>query len=129
LARGCVRLGGSSPRDLGCSIESISNLSARPLESRALFVVHSRGFHLHDIFLSYGHDDLSTASRFAKGFEREGFTVWWDASLRSGEAFDAAIESALKGAKAVVVLWSRTSVQSRWVRAEATVGICDPPVF
>ena len=57
---------------------------------------------MHDIFLSYGHDDLSTASRFAQGFEREGFTVWWDASLRSGEAFDAAIESALKSAKAVV---------------------------
>jgi TolB-like protein/Flp pilus assembly protein TadD len=77
---------------------------------------------LHDIFLSYGHDDLSTASRFAEGFEREGFTVWWDASLRTGEAFDAAIESALKSAKAVVVLWSRTSVQSRWVRAEATLA-------
>lgn len=77
---------------------------------------------MHDIFLSYGHDDLSTASRFAEGFEREGLTVWWDASLRSGEAFDAAIESALKSAKAVVVLWSRTSVQSRWVRAEATLA-------
>jgi TolB-like protein len=77
---------------------------------------------LHDIFLSYCHDDFSTASRFAKGFEREGFTVWWDASLRSGEAFDAAIENALKSAKAVVVLWSRTSVQSRWVRAEATLA-------
>lgn len=77
---------------------------------------------MHDIFLSYDHDDFSTASRFAEGFEREGLTVWWDASLRSGEAFDAAIESALKSAKAVVVLWSRTSVQSRWVRAEATLA-------
>ncbi len=80
------------------------------------------GSHLHDIFLSYGHDDLQTASRFAEGFEREGLTVWWDTSLRSGEAFDAAIESALRSAKAVVVLWSRTSVQSRWVRAEATLA-------
>ena len=60
--------------------------------------MHTVGSQLHDIFLSYGHDDLSTASRFAEGFEREGFTVWWDASLRSGEAFDAAIESALKSA-------------------------------
>jgi len=37
---------------------------------------------LHDIFLSYGHDDLSTASWFAEGFERKGSTVCSDASLR-----------------------------------------------
>jgi TolB-like protein len=77
---------------------------------------------LTDIFLSYGHDDLPTAKLFADSFQREGFKVWWDATMRSGEAFDAAIETALKNAKAVVVLWSRTSVQSRWVRAEATLA-------
>jgi TolB-like protein len=77
---------------------------------------------LADIFLSYGRNDVATARRFAEGFEREGFSVWWDATLRSGEAFDQAIERALKSAKAVVVLWSRTSVESRWVRAEATLA-------
>jgi hypothetical protein len=77
---------------------------------------------LSDIFLSYGHDDLRTAERFASAFEREGLGVWWDSSIRSGEAFDAVIESALRAAKAVVVLWSKSSVQSRWVRAEATLA-------
>ena len=75
-----------------------------------------------DIFLSYAHDDIDTARRFAESFEREGFKVWWDATLRSSEAFDQSIERALKSAKAVVVLWSRTSVESRWVRAEATLA-------
>jgi hypothetical protein len=46
--------------------------------------------------------------------------VWWDDALRTGESFDQIIEKALKDAKAVVVLWSRKSVDSRWVRAEAT---------
>jgi TolB-like protein/Tfp pilus assembly protein PilF len=78
--------------------------------------------HLPDIFLSYGHTDVATARRFAESFEREGFSVWWDASLRSGDAFDATIEAAIRSAKAVVVLWSATSVQSRWVRAEATLA-------
>jgi TolB-like protein/Tfp pilus assembly protein PilF len=75
---------------------------------------------LSDIFLSYSRDDLTIARRFAEGFEREGFSVWWDASLIPGEAFDQVIEKALGEAKAVVVLWSRKSVASRWVRAEAT---------
>ncbi len=74
------------------------------------------------MFISYCHDDLATAKRFAESLQREGFTVWWDASLRSGEAFDVAIENALRGASAVIVLWSKNSVQSRWVRAEATLA-------
>jgi hypothetical protein len=77
---------------------------------------------LANLFISYCHDDLATAKRFAESLQREGFTVWWDASLRSGEAFDVAIENALRGASAVIVLWSKNSVQSRWVRAEATLA-------
>jgi TolB-like protein/tetratricopeptide (TPR) repeat protein len=77
---------------------------------------------LVNLFISYSHDDLATARRFAEGLEREGFAVWWDASLRSGDAFDVAIENALRGADAVIVLWSKASVQSRWVRAEATLA-------
>ena len=75
-----------------------------------------------DIFLSYNREDHVTARRFAEAFEREGFKVWWDATLRSGEAYDQVTEKALKQAKAVVVLWSKRSVESRWVRAEATVA-------
>ena len=75
-----------------------------------------------DIFLSYSREDQATARRFAEAFEREGCSVWWDQTLRSGEAYDEVTEKALRGAKAVVVLWSRTSVASRWVRAEATLA-------
>jgi TolB-like protein/tetratricopeptide (TPR) repeat protein len=73
-----------------------------------------------DVFLSYSRDDPAIARRFAEGLEREGFSVWWDATLIPGEAFDQIIEKALSEAKAVVVLWSKKSVASRWVRAEAT---------
>ena len=78
------------------------------------------GSRLPDIFLSYSREDLAIARRFAEGFEREGFRVWWDATLNPGDAFDQVIEKALEKAKAVVVLWSKHSVASRWVRAEAT---------
>jgi adenylate cyclase len=75
---------------------------------------------MSDVFLSYARQDADTARRFADAFEESGFSVWWDDALRSGENFDETIERALREAKAVVVLWSPSSVVSRWVRAEAT---------
>jgi hypothetical protein len=59
---------------------------------------------------------------FADGLAADGFSVWWDASLHSGETFDEVIEQRLRDAKAVIVLWSPRSVASRWVRAEATLA-------
>jgi class 3 adenylate cyclase/tetratricopeptide (TPR) repeat protein len=73
-----------------------------------------------DVFLSYARDDQAVARKFAEALERDGLAVWWDVALRSGEAYDVVMEAALKSAKAVVVLWSKKSVDSRWVRAEAT---------
>ena len=75
-----------------------------------------------DIFLSYSREDRAAARHFAESFANEGFTVWWDAALRSGQTFDEVIEKELRAAKAVVVLWSPRSVASRWVRAEATLA-------
>ena len=75
-----------------------------------------------DIFLSYSREDRTAARHFAESFASEGFTVWWDAALRSGQTFDEVIERELRSAKAVVVLWSPRSVASRWVRAEATLA-------
>ena len=75
-----------------------------------------------DIFLSYSREDRAAARHFAESFTEEGFSVWWDAALRSGQTFDEVIEKELRAAKAVVVLWSPRSVASRWVRAEATLA-------
>lgn len=75
-----------------------------------------------DIFLSYSREDQAVARRFAEAFAREGFSVWWDQTLRTGEAYDHVTEQALRAAKAVVVLWSKASAASRWVRAEATIA-------
>jgi adenylate cyclase len=75
-----------------------------------------------DIFLSYNREDADRAKHFAEGFAAAGFDVWWDVALRSGEAYDEVTEAALRGARAVVVLWSPRSVVSRWVRAEATLA-------
>jgi hypothetical protein len=73
-----------------------------------------------DIFLSFNREDQARAKLFAEGFEAQGFKVWWDVGLRTGKAYDEVTETALRTAKAVV--WSKKSVQSRWVRAEATLA-------
>jgi TolB-like protein/Flp pilus assembly protein TadD len=75
-----------------------------------------------DIFLSYNREDQAKARLFADAFASEGFDVWWDTTLRAGEAYDEVTEKALREAGAVVVLWSKKSVASRWVRAEATIA-------
>lgn len=72
--------------------------------------------------MSYARQDRATARTFAECLKGEGFAVWWDASLHSGETFDEVIERNLRDARAVVVLWSPRSVASRWVRAEATLA-------
>ncbi len=75
-----------------------------------------------DVFLSYARDDQAVARKFAEALEREGLAVWWDVALRSGDAYHETMEQALKAAKSVVVLWSKKSVESRWVRTEATLA-------
>jgi TolB-like protein/Flp pilus assembly protein TadD len=75
-----------------------------------------------DIFLSYNREDQERARVFAEAFQAQGLDVWWDVGLKTGEAYDQVTEKALRQAKAVVVLWSKKSVESRWVRAEATLA-------
>jgi formylglycine-generating enzyme required for sulfatase activity len=75
---------------------------------------------LADIFISYAREDRPDAERLARALQAKGFAVWWDLeSLRSGQSFNRAIQQALTEAKCVVVLWSRTSVGSKWVESEA----------
>ena len=48
--------------------------------------------------------------------------MFWDRTIQTGRTFEAVIEEAIGSANAVVVLWSRHSIPSEWVRAEASEG-------
>lgn len=74
------------------------------------------------IFFSYARDDQARALPIIQLIEQAGFSVWWDGLLEGGERFSRTTEDALDRAQAVVVLWSKTSVQSHWVHDEATRG-------
>jgi hypothetical protein len=45
--------------------------------------------------------------------------VWWDRTIPPGRQFDEVIEEQLAAAGCVVVLWSKASVASSWVKTEA----------
>lgn len=75
-----------------------------------------------NIFLSYARDDLAKAKPVTAALERLGHSVWWDRRVQGGSRFSLEIEQALKSADVVLVLWSRTSVQSAWVTDEAAEG-------
>ena len=74
------------------------------------------------VFLSYDREDAAKARSIATALERAGHAVWWDLHVRGGTEFAKAIEQALREADAVVVLWSKQSVDSAWVRDEAAAG-------
>ena len=76
-----------------------------------------------DIFISYKREDIGWAKALSRLFESQGWSVWWDRQLAAGESFDEVIEKEIVNAKCVIVLWSSTSVKSRWVISEAGEGL------
>ncbi|MGB7000853.1 MAG: SUMF1/EgtB/PvdO family nonheme iron enzyme [Halobacteriota archaeon] len=77
---------------------------------------------MSDIFISYSSEDRDKAKDIAEALKQQGFSVWWDRSILPGKTFDTVIEVALDAANCVIVLWSKTSVSSDWVKTEASEG-------
>jgi hypothetical protein len=75
-----------------------------------------------EIFLSYASSDRATAQAVAAALSALGWSVWWDRTIPPGKSFDQVIEAALDTAKCVIVLWSKASVSSDWVKSEASEG-------
>ena len=75
-----------------------------------------------DIFVSYARFDKARVAPIVAALEAQGWSVWWDPSIAPGEEFDRLIADELQRARTVVVVWTPTSVESRWVRGEARDG-------
>ena len=75
-----------------------------------------------DVFVSYARSDKARVAPLVAAIEANGWTVWWDPEICSGQEFDRQIALELKIATAVLVVWTPKSVESRWVRGEAREG-------
>src|SRR5215471_4510118 len=72
-----------------------------------------------DVFVSYSRVDKARVAPLVAAIEAKGWSVWWDPQIAPGQEFDRLISAELAEAKAVVVVWTPSSVESRWVRGEA----------
>ncbi len=75
-----------------------------------------------DLFVSYARADRARVAPLVAALEAESWSVWWDPEMSPGQEFDRLIAEELDKAKAVIVVWTPTSVASRWVRGEARVA-------
>lgn len=71
------------------------------------------------MFVSYARANEAVARRVESGLKAAGFNAWRDDQLPAHRAYSEIIEQRLRGAAAVVVLWSKEAAASQWVRAEA----------
>lgn len=76
-----------------------------------------------DIFLSYAREDVAAARSLAHWLEQNGWSVWWDRKIAAGKTFDAVIAQELAACRCVLVLWTRHSVASDWVKEEASEAV------
>ena len=74
------------------------------------------------VFLSYSREDAGAAKQLAECIERAGHHVWWDRQIEGGTRFSTEIDRELKNADAVVVIWTKSSIESPWVQDEAAEG-------
>ena len=82
-----------------------------------------------DLFISYSQKDLTAIKSLAAILQQCGWSVWFDQELKAGATFDRVIEQALSNARAVIVAWSKNSVNSDWVRAEAAFALQSAKLF
>ena len=75
-----------------------------------------------DVFISYSRPDRSHAEALERTLSQAGLTSWWDKNLTPGREYDEEIESTLRRAKCVIVIWSDHAATSSYVKDEARLA-------
>ncbi len=75
------------------------------------------------VFISYARRDEEKTEQISEHLRDSGISTFIDKKLDVGVDWDKKIEKALKNSLAVLVIWTRSSVVSRWVRSEARFGL------
>lgn len=71
-----------------------------------------------DVFISYASENRELALKLSDAIKSSGKSVWIDQRLNTGE-YRLQIADELRNARAVIVIWTPESIESRWVLDEA----------
>lgn len=74
------------------------------------------------IFISYSHEDSDSLRELRSILDRNNYNYWYDEGIPSGEEFADTIVRNIKAAEQFVVLISRNSVRSKYVKDEVHIA-------
>lgn len=74
------------------------------------------------LFVSYASQDRTRAEQLADHLVDLGHQVFIDRDLTTGSQYRARLEAEVAAADRVIVLWTKNSVRSHWVKEEAEAG-------
>ncbi len=77
---------------------------------------------MSDIFISYASEDRPRAQMLAQILESQGWSTFWDRTIPISKTWREVIEKQLNEARCVIVIWSKSSIGSKWVQEEAEEG-------
>ena len=117
-----VENAGSPKTNVRCFSKYMDNRKKIRLKSSQEFCHNGINQLMCDIFISYSSADRERIKPLVRILEGKGWSVWWDRDIQIGKTFDNAIEEAIDVSKCVVVVWTKSSVLSNWVRNEAIEG-------
>lgn len=77
------------------------------------------------VFISYSRKDYDIAKKISNILKSLGNQVFMDDQweIAAGAPFRSLIDRECKVATCVLVLWSKSAVESNWVNAEAQIGL------
>ncbi len=98
------------------TVETNINIPTINNRTEAVYTYSSK---IYDVFISYSHDDKDIMTRISNDLRLNKFMVWTDEQLTVGlESWRDAIEKAIENSFSVIVLMSKESKLSKWVKKE-----------
>jgi len=75
-----------------------------------------------DIFISYSRDDFEKISHLFQWLNDHGYSVWWDKEIVGGSHWNQEIVEALDNSKILILVISKSSLNSNHVRKEVQIA-------
>jgi len=75
-----------------------------------------------DIFISHAEEDRTRVVPLGPALEARGWSLFWAHGIPARRNWRDVIDAELAQTKCMIVIWSKTSIRSSWVRDEAEDG-------